>query len=407
MAVCKNKIFYNENAQRGASMMEVLLAMAIVAMATPFLYSQIADTNNTIRDMATAQDIISLRGPVMNFVRLNQDNWPDVAQIRLADEELDEISQMPTAGFIDKYAVRGATTTDVYLAFDLDETQLRTNQVARHIGIDAAVVGEDGIAYGDSWAVAAPDFKTGDLIYRISRDFEGEDKTKYLHRTTSGEDGLNVMLRDLNMGANNIYDAGGVAAKSAQVKSATTTFLETESLAASSLYFSSGANLDGGNAAIGSMRVSGDISGFRNIYADNMNGAGYTTAGRIITDRATIANSVNVARDFVLKSDSLRTISGFTGISANSVVTSYVSAEEMIFYDNFGLTISGELLMSTTSPLKVGSWIFPSITPPRFNALTFTRAAIPDAPSRAEFGPLMTSGWQSYMPEQEETEQAQ
>ena len=39
MAVCKTKIFIDE--MRGASLTEVLLAMAIVAMAAPFLYSQI------------------------------------------------------------------------------------------------------------------------------------------------------------------------------------------------------------------------------------------------------------------------------------------------------------------------------------------------------------------------------
>ena len=87
MTVCKTKIF--DNASRGASMTEVLLAMAIVAMAAPFLYSQIANTNNTLRDIAVANKIIALRDTVMNFVRLNQADWPDVAQIRLSDDELD------------------------------------------------------------------------------------------------------------------------------------------------------------------------------------------------------------------------------------------------------------------------------------------------------------------------------
>ena len=80
---CKTNIF-NDNS-RGASMTEVLLAMAIVAMATPFLYSQISDTNNTLRDISAANEIISLRDTVLNFVRLNQSDWPDTAQIKLAD----------------------------------------------------------------------------------------------------------------------------------------------------------------------------------------------------------------------------------------------------------------------------------------------------------------------------------
>lgn len=396
MTVCRTKIFADTD--RGASMLEVLLAMAIVAMATPFLYSQIADTNDTLRDMAAANKIIELRDPVLNFVRLNQNDWPATAQIKLSDDELDQISDVPTAGFIDKYAVNGATITDVYLAFDLGKTELRTSQVARHIGTDAAVVGVDGVAYGRTWAVAAPDFKPGNLIYRISRDLDGEDKTRYLHRTETGEEKLNVMLRDLNVNGNRIYDAGGIIAKSAKIKSAVTQFTDATGLTADTLYFSSGANLDGDKAMFGEIRVTGDVSGFRNIYANTLNGTNYTTDGRIIADRATVVNSVNVANTLTLKSDSTRTISGFTGIIAHTVLTSYLSTDQIVFYENFGLTISGELLYSTTAPLRIGSWTFPSLTPPRFSVLNLQRAAIPAMPRASDFSAIMSPDWQTAIP---------
>lgn len=391
MTVCKKKsLSYNEH---GASMLEVLLAMAIVAMATPFLYSQISDTNDTLRDIAAANEIIDLRNPVLNFVRLNQNDWPDVAQIKLSDSELDEISVEPTAGFIDKYVVNGATITDVYLAFDLGNTDLRTTRIARHIGVDAAVVGNDGIAYGGTWAVAAPDFKPGNLIYRISRDLDGEDKTKYLHRTESGEEKLNTMMRDLNMNNERVYDAGGIIAKSAKIGGASAQFVDSELLTANTLYFSSGANLDGDSATFGSVRVTGDISGFRNIYADTLNGRGYTTSGRIIADRATVVNSVNVGNNLTLKSDSTRTISGFTGITAHTVETSYISTDQIVFYENFGLTVSGELLYSTTAPIKFGNWTFPSLTPPRFSELVLDRATVPAMVVADEFSVIMSPDW--------------
>lgn len=391
MTVCNKKsLSYNEH---GASMLEVLLAMAIVAMATPFLYSQISDTNDTLRDIAAANEIIDLRNPVLNFVRLNQNDWPDVAQIKLSDSELDEISVEPTAGFIDKYVVNGATITDVYLAFDLGNTDLRTTRIARHIGVDAAVVGNDGIAYGGTWAVAAPDFKPGNLIYRISRDLDGEDKTKYLHRTESGEEKLNTMMRDLNMNNERVYDAGGIIAKSAKIGGASAQFVDSELLTANTLYFSSGANLDGDSATFGSVRVTGDISGFRNIYADTLNGRGYTTAGRIIADRATVVNSVNVGNNLTLKSDSTRTISGFTGITAHTVETSYISTDQIVFYENFGLTVSGELLYSTTAPIRLGNWTFPSLTPPRFSELVLDRATVPAMVVADEFSVIMSPDW--------------
>lgn len=392
----RTKIF--SDATRGASMTEVILAMAIVAIVAPFLYMQITDATDNVRDMALARNIIALRGNVLNYVRANQDKWPDVAQIKLADDELSEISGVATAGFIDKYAVSGATITDVYLAFDTGLKPIRTMRVARHIGMDAAVVSDDGVAYGASWAVAAPDFQPGQLIYRVTRDVAGIDKSKYLHRTSSDDEDLNVMQRDLNMGGNSIFNIATMVAKSARIKNAAAMFANVQDLSATTVFFPDGANMNATSADIGAMRVTGDVTGFRNITANNLNGASYTTRGRIVTDRASVTKSVNVAKDFILKSNSALTVSGFAGMSANTVKTPYVSATEMTFFENFGLTISGELLMSTNAPLKIGAWTFPSTVPPSFNALTFERATIPGAPSRNAFGPLMQSGWKSVPP---------
>lgn len=392
---------------RGASMLEVLLSMAIVAVAAPLVYNQISRTTQDVSDIVTAKNIVSLRDGVLNFVRINQDKWPDVAQIKLADDELAEISDMATAGFIDKYSVRGATVTDVYLGFDIGENDLRANRIARHIGGDAAVVGTDGVAYGNSWAVSAPGFEQGDIIYKISRDFAGEDKSKYLHRGTSGEDNLNVMERDLNMGGYNVLDVGSAIAESAKIKNASATFVTSDEIMATNVYFSDGANMDASNAQIGDMRVTGDITGFRNIAADVINGRSFSTNGRIITDRATVVNSVRVANDFVLKSDTVRTISGFTGIVANSVKVPFLSVQEMVFFEKFGLTVSGELMVSTTPPLKIGNWIFPSTTPPRFSALELKRANLPAPPVRNEFAPLMGGSWRAVQPKIQQSPQAQ
>lgn len=398
MAVNKNTIFANNVSERGASVTEMLLAMAIVAISAPFLYSQVTAANHTLTDIAIANSIISLRSPVLNFVRLNQDTWPDTAQIKLADEELKQISEFPSSGFIDKYSVRGAAKTDVFLAFDIGFDALRANKIARNIGVDAAVVDNDGVAYGASWAVAAPDFKPGNLIYRISRDVSGADTSVYLHRGAAVDDGLNVMARDLNMGGYDIYNVGAALAKSISARNGAATFISSDNAHADSVYFSSGATLNGENANLGAMRVTGDINGFRNIYARDLNGRTYTTNGRVVTDRATITNSVNVSHDFVLKSDTSRTISSFVALSANSVWTPYLSAEEIMFYDNVGLTVSGELLVSTNAALKIGSWSFPTTTPPQFHEINFVRAKMPDAPDGREFDAIMRDGWRDARP---------
>lgn len=393
MTVFKTKIFDTNNA--GASITEVLLAMAIVALATPFVYKQIATTNQTIRDIAIAKTIISTRDSVLNFVRTNQDKWPETVQIQLDDTDLASVSPNAFTGFIDKYSAIGTTITDVYLAFKIDDSNLHANKIAKHIGGDAAVVNDNGIAYGNTWAVAAPDFQPGDLIYRITRNISGEDTSKYLHRATSGEDDFNVMMRNLNMNKHHIYNTATIIAESAKINNANAVFVNSESLDAKNIYFSSGANMDGQDVHFGNLRVTGDMYGFRNIYADNLNGSKFTTSGRIITDKASILNSIKVGNNMVVKSDSSRSISGFTIISSNTVLTPFISSEEMIFYDNFGLTVSGELLMSTTPPLKIGNWSFPSTKPPMFSEFEISRAKIPETINQSEFDAILKSGWQT------------
>ena len=98
-------------------------------------------------------------------------------------------------------------------------------------------------------------------------------------------------------------------------------------------------------------------------------------------------------RDLTLKSDTSRTISGFDGITVSSVAAPFISADEIVFYDNFGLTLSGELLMSTTAPLRIGSWTFPSTTPPKFSQLKLQRAEYPAAVRKNEFAPIIRRGW--------------
>ncbi len=396
-AVIVNKTHFLRD-QRGAGLGEVLLALAIVTAAAPLVWRTVSDTSADIADMTAAKQIVGMRDRVLNFVRLNQDSWPDFAQIKMDDADLAALSKDVVAGFVDKYDVRGAARTDVYLAFDLGRDNVRTARVARHIGDDGAIVDSDGIAYGTSWAVTAPDFKPGDLIYRVTRDFSGTDKSKYLHRTASGDDNLNVMGRDLNIGRFNLYDIGGVHGTSAKIREGSALFVTAEDVTAKNVFFMAGANMDGNAAVLGALRVSGDVTGFRTITAGALNGNKFTTQGRVITDRASVANAVNVARDLTIKSDSMRTVSGFDGISVNAVQTSFLSANEMVFYENFGLTVSGELLVSTTAPLKIGSWSFPSSTPPVFNELILGRGAMPVAPGGDEFGPLMGSGWREVAP---------
>lgn len=382
------------NTQRGASVLEVVLSIAIVFAITPFLYNQIIDISHDVEDIAMANKIVSLRDNIINYLRINQTQWPDIAEIKLNDEDLNEISPLINAGFIDKYKVNGATITDVYLSFNIKDSAFRAANVAKYIGEDAAIVREDGIAYSQVWAVSAPDtFNVGDLIFRISRDFAGADKSRFLHRGTMGEDELNQMKRDLYMNNFNIFNVANITSLSAKVLDADAVFLNSDVVDTETTYFTSGANISSDNISVGSMRVVGDASGFRNITANKLNGDKYVTNGNLIVDNATVDNSVNVAGNLVLKTSGSQTITGFNGISTNKLLTPYISAKEMVFFDTFGITISGELLVSTMAPLQVGSWAFPTTTPPSFSKFILTRTSVPAVPDMDDFKNITLTNW--------------
>ncbi|MBQ7409527.1 MAG: hypothetical protein IJV03_03110 [Alphaproteobacteria bacterium] len=388
--------FYNTNTQRGASVLEVMLAITVVLAVSPFVYTQTIKMANDVRDIANANKIVSLRDGVINYIRINQGQWPDTAEIKMSEEDIEKIAPSAHSGFIDKYSVNGATITDVYLAFDINDSGFRSANVAKYIGDDAAIVREDGIAYSQNWAVSAPDnFMVGDLIYKISRDFGTSDKSKFLHRGTMGEDKLNQMQRDLHMNSFNMYNVSNIDAVSVKIFDVDAVFIESDMVDSENVYFTSGANLDSQNITFGSMRVTGDASGLNSIVANKLNGDKYTTTGRIIADRAVVGNSVNVANNLVLKSTSANTISGFNGISTNKLLTPYLSATDLVFYENFGITVSGELLMTSNAPLRIGNWLFPTNVPPSFSKFILTRASIPPVPDKDEFKKITSKNWQT------------
>ena len=388
--------FYNTNTQRGASVLEVMLAITVVLAVSPFVYTQTIKMANDVRDIANANKIVSLRDGVINYIRINQGQWPDTAEIKMSEEDIEKIAPSAHSGFIDKYSVNGATITDVYLAFDINDSGFRSANVAKYIGDDAAIVREDGIAYSQNWAVSAPDnFMVGDLIYKISRDFGTSDKSKFLHRGTMGEDKLNQMQRDLHMNSFNMYNVSNIDAVSVKIFDVDAVFIESDMVDSENVYFTSGANLDSQNITFGSMRVTGDASGLNSIVANKLNGDKYTTTGRVIADRAVVGNSVNVANNLVLKSTSANTISGFNGISTNKLLTPYLSATDLVFYENFGITVSGELLMTSNAPLRIGNWLFPTNVPPSFSKFILTRASIPPVPDKDEFKKITSKNWQT------------
>ena len=161
------------NIYRGASLTEMLFALAIATFIMPFAISQISDISDNLKNMSVAREFISDSDAIKNYMRLNYDLF-----------KLDEITEVPnddknTRIFIMK-------TVDALTTFVIrkkDGSILRSHKIADMIGMDAAVVEDDTVAYSTGgWAVNVPDASAGDIVFRIQSESNSNDSEKYLHR---------------------------------------------------------------------------------------------------------------------------------------------------------------------------------------------------------------------------------
>ena len=403
-------IRYSLHAQRGASMLEMILVMALVVALAPYMYFRIAQTGRDVNDITIARRIADSGGPIMNYIRLNQDLWGPVAQIEMNAEDLESIfgSDLPPAlagAFIHKYQTQAGATFDVYLGFHIENAdETRVAKIARNIGGNAGVV-QNGAVYGiyGNWGAQSDIFNDGDLVFRINENILSQDSERFLHRTNLGDEALNTMQRDLFMGGNIAYELSAASSDSIRAGEIAVSFAEADLALAHELIFTNGANLDPTNTIFRTIRVIGDVIGFRNIAARRLVGRNVTEnwarQGAVVADRATVSDAVHVGRNLYVKSSTTRTITGFTSATAHSIYVPFLVTEDLMFAPGFGLTISSELLSATTgAPLKLGAWTFPSMNSPKFSLLVLRRFGDTDIATAAQipldgFAQIMGDGW--------------
>lgn len=279
-----NNKFY-KNTQRGASLLEVILAIALSIMLIPFMYVQLADMNNAVKDIAVANRIAKSRDGIINYIRMNQAYFPDDEHgSPLYASDLENVAPglssfvAPTkiengepVGWVFKINTQGSEITEVFLAFSIG-SDYQTADIAKYIGNDAAIVTVDQdqnlVAYSQNWAIGVGEdfyFYPGDLIFRISHNFGGDDKNKFLHRGTLGGDGLNVMHRNLHMNNFNIYNVAQITGNQIFANSVHTNFIHADLISANTIQFKQGAEIQSGNAQFRSLYVDDDIVNFTTI----------------------------------------------------------------------------------------------------------------------------------------------
>ena len=371
---------------RGASMLEMLFALLIAGVALPFAHAQLAALGENLKALGAAKEIAQDAAHMKDYLVVHESEFPANEYVKI---ETDAPNKVIYAGKFDD----GAVMFVAHRGENRGWSFLHAAKIASLVGDNAAVVENDGAAYGvaGNWTATLGELLPGDIVYRVFKPKGGDETSKYLHRTILSDGELSKMLRDLSMGNFSISNAGKVVARKLGVGELEARLVKTPSIAATSLYFTNGLNLNPEKSKFPNMRVSDGVIGFRNIRTGNFSG------GSVAADRATIADKLAVMKNFEVKSPYLRTVGGFAGASASAAKTPYLDAETLTFLPGFGITVSSELLYSSTPPIRLGNWSFPSGTAgPKFATLKLANLSWKDAADALtpiDFSEIIEGGW--------------
>ena len=208
----------NYNFERGSSLLEVILSITLVLLLVPFLYVQIADMNDSVKNMAVANKIVKMRNDIKNYILVNNRYFDDNENHELDNDILQEIAPGANRGFVRKKQ-DDVVGIEAFIEFNIDNSKYKAADIARYIGDDAAVVQSDNTAYSEYWAVALGGddvFRPGNLIYYVNYSFNSGDESNYLHKSADG--GFNVMKRDLNMNNHELKHVNEVDVQNLEVE---------------------------------------------------------------------------------------------------------------------------------------------------------------------------------------------
>lgn len=192
--------------EQGTSLLEVILSITLVLLLVPFMYGQIADMNDTVKNIIMANKIFKMHDGVKNYILLHSAEYENGENVPLDADVLAEIAPGAVNGFVRKISGE-VVSLEAFLEFNIDNSKYKAADMAKYIGDDAAVVQADNTAYSEYWAVnlSEPDsFSPGNLVYRISYTFSAGDESNYLHKMDYNNLGLNVMQRNLKMNNNEL-----------------------------------------------------------------------------------------------------------------------------------------------------------------------------------------------------------
>ncbi|MDR0319566.1 MAG: hypothetical protein LBH81_02390 [Rickettsiales bacterium] len=379
-------------AERGASLLDVILTIGIIGISAPFLYGKIEGGAREIREIAYANHLTRLGNAARNFTALNEPLWPDNYQMEIPAEEFFETLAPfgatqsrnlppPRAVVFKSTSNAGVKTATAYLIADMESsTALSAHRFARLLGPEGGVSEEGGFAYSANgqWSARIPGLEPGRIVLRISEHNLDGDRARFLHRVRVAEQPeLNSMETDLGMSDggrhSSIINAKNLSGVGLEADDASAGHISAELLSANSANFQKGLRLKPDRVFINSLRVGGDLVGARKITASSLFGgtpggglgalseSSHGAQGKIIADRTTVSMELSVGNNLVVKPGFARSVSAFAEISAYSLSAPQITAGHLSVGGAAGITVSSDKMAdSLNPPLKLGGWSFPN-----------------------------------------------
>lgn len=374
---------FNENSELGSSIIEYLLVLALVSVITPIFYRYMKNTSDEIKAINIAKKIVYLKNPALNFIRTNNENWEDDKVIKISLENIKEISDSISYAFVYKYNNKNYKIINLYLVFKFDLPEIQLNRISKSIGDDSDIVKENKTFYIDDKTIENPELSENELVYKIKLVIKNSDLSKYLHKKDTFN--FNKMERNLNMGNFSIFNIGALYSDSIKSVSLNSKFIKSSVLNSNNLYFLNGCFIYPNGTKINQIDVKDDLANFRNINLDTLNSSEFSLNGKIVSNRVSIKNSLNIGNNMKVSSLSKRTLNTIEKIYSNSLNSNYIRTNEIHFLNGFGINISYELILSKETPLQIGSWKFTEENPiPTVNKIIL-KTIIPEKPNKENY----------------------
>lgn len=379
-----NKNFFKE--QLGASIIEVIFAISIVIMLTPFVFKIINNITQNIKHLNTVKNIVNDKKNFVSFVKINQFQWSENIKIKLTDLEIETITDNKYKYvYIDKYTSNNIPIIDIFLIIDIKENLINKLKIIQQLGKEATIVDKNKQAKTNLWSISSDELSEGDIVYRISYVNNKLDDKKYLHRSSNEEADLNTMYRDLDINNHDIQNVNNLYVLDLFTNNIETDFLNIHKLYADNLYYKNGLELNGENAKIKNLYVNNDIIGFKNIYSNNIK-INNKNQNSTIKKQLKIYEQLNVTSNLYINNNNYIDIKDINNFETATLKSKLLLIKNIDF--DFGINVSSKNLI-------IGNWDYSKSDVPIIKNITINNMTIKDVIDLNRFDKILTNDWQN------------